>query len=137
VHTKGFFSLLGWWLFWGVWEKQGGIDFVGLVAMCECQVENFLSFVLFKKIWRFFLKIKHILKIRHFHKNTNIWLSIIFLNLFLHNWLSTYNISTRATLWQPFLTMSRVVIKAQNNFYPFHITLDFVTIMFNEVKGLL
>lgn len=136
MHTRGFFLLLGWWLFGGVWEKQGGINFIGLVAMCECQVEVFLSFVLFKNKFKiFFWKLCTFFK--DFHKNTNIWLSVIFLNLFLHNWLSTYNISTRATLWQPFLTMSRVVIKAQNIFYPFHITLDFITIMFNEVKGLL
>jgi hypothetical protein len=30
--------------------------------------------------------------------------------------------------------MYHVVIKAQNILYPFNITLDFVTIMFNEVK---
>ncbi len=33
--------------FGGVWEKQGGTNFVGLVAMCECQVEVFLFFVSF------------------------------------------------------------------------------------------
>jgi hypothetical protein len=86
--------------------------------MCECQVEVFLSFVLLKKNWRFFFfwKLSTFFKIRHFHKNTTIWLSVTFLNLFFPNWLSTYNISTRATLWEPFLTMSRVVIKAQNIF---------------------
>jgi len=49
VHTKGFFFSWVDGFFGGVWEKQGGINFVGLVAMCECQVEVFLSFLLLKK----------------------------------------------------------------------------------------
>jgi len=49
IRIQRFFSLLGQWLFGGVWEKQGGTNFVGFVAMCECQVEVFLSFVPFKK----------------------------------------------------------------------------------------
>jgi hypothetical protein len=43
-----FFFSLGLTAFLGEFRKNK--FFVGLVAMCECQVEVFLSFVLFKKI---------------------------------------------------------------------------------------
>ncbi len=117
MHTRVLFSL-GLMAFWGSLGKTRWNQFHW--ACCNVWMSSAsFSFLLYhsKKISSFFLKIKHILRIRDFHKNTNIRLSVIFLNLFLPNWLSTYNISTRATLWQPFLTIPSVVIKAQKNIF--------------------
>ncbi len=42
MYTRVFFPL-GWMVFQGVWENQGGTNFLGLVAFYECRVEIFLS----------------------------------------------------------------------------------------------
>ncbi len=42
VYTRVFFPL-GWIVFQGVWENQGGTNFLGLVSLYECRVDIFLS----------------------------------------------------------------------------------------------
>jgi len=42
VYTRVFFPL-GWIVFQGVWENQGGTNFLRLVSLYECRVDYFLS----------------------------------------------------------------------------------------------
>lgn len=42
VYTRVFFPL-GWMVFQGQWENQGGTSFLGLVALYECREKFFLS----------------------------------------------------------------------------------------------
>lgn len=51
MYTRFFFPL-GWMVFQGMWENQGGTNFLGFVALYECVVEIFLSlsFVLVEEV---------------------------------------------------------------------------------------